>query len=133
MTSGMIRAVLFDPDRGELEWREVEDSWQSFKEYIGDWMEGHMAVFGGRPTTLYCDEMGTVKGLAPSVVSRSGRILVRGRIVLTMPDGHGNDLDITPEQYGRLNMCMRAARFEGRDVSVLVCDSEPAVDTGAVE
>ena len=133
MTSGMIRAVLFDPDRGEMEWREVEDSWQSFKEYIGDWMEAHMIVLGGRPTTLYCDEMGTVKGLAPSVVSRSGRILVRGRIVLTMPDGHGNDLDITPEHYGRLKMCMRAARFEGRDVSVLVCDSEPAVDTGAVE
>ena len=131
MTSGMIRAVLFDPDKGEMEWREVEDSWQSFKEYIGDWMEGHMAVFGGRPTVLYCDETGLIKGLTPSVVSRSGRILVRGRIVLTMPDGHGNDLGITPGHYGRLNMCRRSARHDGRDVAVLVCDSEPAVDTGA--
>ena len=50
-----------------------------------------------------------------------------------MPDGHGNDLGITPEHYGRLNMCRRSARHDGRGVAVLVCDSEPAVDTGAVE
>jgi len=103
----------------------IEDGVDSFHRTIGcDWFECYSLPFGGRRYAVYCDELGLVKGLAPTVVSPSGRAVIRGTAVVTAVS-RGEDVSMSPEEAS--SVCGTARLVAGRWGSrrVLVCDSEP--------
>ncbi len=127
-----VMAVLSDADRGPR-YVPLEDTWESFKAIVGNYMEGYTFRFRGVRCAVYCDEDGYLKDLAPSVVSPTGAVVFRGPVVVTIPDEEGNDNDVPSGLYGWMCMTARTAKWKGREVRVLVCDQEPACFSGAVE
>ncbi len=130
--TGKVMAVLSDGDRGPR-YVPIEDTWESFKALVGNYLEGYSFHFHGVRCAVYCDEDGLMKDLPPSVVSPSGAVVFRGPVIITIPDEEGNDTDVPLQLYGRMCMTSRTARWNGREVRVLVCDQEPGYFTGAVE
>lgn len=103
----------------------IEDGVDSLHRTIGcDWFECYPLPFGGRTYAVYCDELGLVKGLAPTVVSPSGGAVIRGTAVVTAVR-HGEDVSMSPEEASAV--CGTARRVTGRrgPRRVLVCDFEP--------
>lgn len=101
-----MRALRIIPGH-TIELIDLEDSLEAWQEQVGGYVEFFCTRISGHVVSVLCDEDARLKGLTcPSIVFRSGKPCILGRVVITGP-GEGEDLvaELTEQQVQDIMEC----------------------------